>query len=296
MNTKTIPIEGLIHQLEIAGEYPKPSLIKAIWNRQEEACPLLLSVFQEAFLDDWDSKNDPRWYRLKHAGKFMLSWQVEESLPFFTKMYLDDALHDICEWFEEEPAYFGPMAIPHFSKVLDKEVKQDWDYGVALSAGILAKISVFHPEHKEQVAKIFRAKLPPLEQIPLLKEPDYNGIWSSICGDLAALSDVESKPQVLALLDADMIDPMLMDRKSYLREFNNRSYRPVKVNLVVEYESQYKRHMEHQEHMESIKKKEEKQSKVKLAKPRSEPKVGRNEPCPCGSGKKYKKCHGRPGG
>jgi len=24
---------------------------------------------------------------------------------------------------------------------------------------------------------------------------------------------------------------------------------------------------------------------------RSLPKVGRNEPCPCGSGKKYKKCH-----
>ena len=23
--------------------------------------------------------------------------------------------------------------------------------------------------------------------------------------------------------------------------------------------------------------------------------VGRNDPCPCGSGKKYKKCHGRPG-
>jgi preprotein translocase subunit SecA len=28
---------------------------------------------------------------------------------------------------------------------------------------------------------------------------------------------------------------------------------------------------------------------------RDQPKVGRNEPCPCGSGKKYKKCHGRPG-
>jgi preprotein translocase subunit SecA len=26
---------------------------------------------------------------------------------------------------------------------------------------------------------------------------------------------------------------------------------------------------------------------------RAEPKVGRNDPCPCGSGKKYKKCHGR---
>jgi SEC-C motif-containing protein len=26
---------------------------------------------------------------------------------------------------------------------------------------------------------------------------------------------------------------------------------------------------------------------------RSTPKVGRNDPCPCGSGKKYKHCHGR---
>ena len=28
---------------------------------------------------------------------------------------------------------------------------------------------------------------------------------------------------------------------------------------------------------------------------RAEKKVGRNDPCPCGSGKKYKNCHGRPG-
>jgi preprotein translocase subunit SecA len=26
-----------------------------------------------------------------------------------------------------------------------------------------------------------------------------------------------------------------------------------------------------------------------------QPKVGRNDPCPCGSGKKYKKCHGKSG-
>jgi preprotein translocase subunit SecA len=29
---------------------------------------------------------------------------------------------------------------------------------------------------------------------------------------------------------------------------------------------------------------------------RNAPKVGRNDPCPCGSGKKYKKCHGSEGG
>jgi preprotein translocase subunit SecA len=26
---------------------------------------------------------------------------------------------------------------------------------------------------------------------------------------------------------------------------------------------------------------------------REAPKVGRNDPCPCGSGKKFKQCHGR---
>jgi len=34
-------------------------------------------------------------------------------------------------------------------------------------------------------------------------------------------------------------------------------------------------------------------SKAATAMPGGIPKVGRNEPCPCGSGKKYKQCHGR---
>ena len=34
---------------------------------------------------------------------------------------------------------------------------------------------------------------------------------------------------------------------------------------------------------------EKKQKPIK----RNVPKVGRNDPCPCGSGKKFKKCHGK---
>lgn len=40
--------------------------------------------------------------------------------------------------------------------------------------------------------------------------------------------------------------------------------------------------------------KEEQQPKVETVRREAE-KVGRNDPCPCGSGKKYKKCHGKPG-
>ena len=37
------------------------------------------------------------------------------------------------------------------------------------------------------------------------------------------------------------------------------------------------------------------QPDVAVAPVRTEPKIGRNEPCPCGSGKKYKHCHGQIG-
>lgn len=33
-------------------------------------------------------------------------------------------------------------------------------------------------------------------------------------------------------------------------------------------------------------------SQPKIARPTTDKKVGRNEPCPCGSGRKYKHCHG----
>ena len=34
---------------------------------------------------------------------------------------------------------------------------------------------------------------------------------------------------------------------------------------------------------------------VKQPKRRTDKKIYPNDPCPCGSGKKYKNCHGRPG-
>jgi len=34
-------------------------------------------------------------------------------------------------------------------------------------------------------------------------------------------------------------------------------------------------------------------TRQQAAAPAGGPKVGRNDPCPCGSGKKYKQCHGK---
>jgi preprotein translocase subunit SecA len=38
---------------------------------------------------------------------------------------------------------------------------------------------------------------------------------------------------------------------------------------------------------------EEPQQEIKREPVKADPKIGRNDPCPCGSGKKYKSCHGQ---
>ena len=68
-----------------------------------------------------------------------------------------------------------------------------------------------------------------------------------------------------------------------------------RINITTETEEQYQKRMQAQ--------RERQKRDMKLgaaeAKPetvkREEKKVGRNDPCPCGSGKKYKKCHGASG-
>ena len=47
-----------------------------------------------------------------------------------------------------------------------------------------------------------------------------------------------------------------------------------------------------------MKEAKEEQNSVSKPMPRAQPvqvgpKIGRNDPCPCGSGKKYKQCHGK---
>ena len=62
-----------------------------------------------------------------------------------------------------------------------------------------------------------------------------------------------------------------------------------------EIEELKRRHQEMLEaQLEAAKRAQEEQEKGESNQPvkRKTAKVGRNDPCPCGSGKKYKKCHG----
>jgi len=287
--------EALIRALEVAGGEPEPGLIEAIWGRRAEAEPLLLALFREAYHDNWVD-DDPRWYRFVHAGNFMRAWRNEDALPVFADLYMNDELQDWCEWFEEELAEYGPPAVPHFAPVLQLDTGGEWHYGQALASGILRKIAQHHPETREEVLGLLRAQLPTLDSIAQLTENDYQAIWTGVAADLAELHDEESQAQILALFDLELIDEQVFDREWYLETIESKEGGKTAspFDIVAYYRNVYDEQQWFLAWRAAEARREAAQA-AGQAQSRSGPKIGRNDPCPCGSGKKYKHCHGRPG-
>lgn len=291
----------LIKKLSSAGREPHPDLINAIWERREETEPLLLDLFHESFDDAWPSDDDPRWFCLLHAGKFLLSWQNAEALPTFVRLYSsdDDYILNWCEWFEEDLFHYGPVAIPYLAEILNTNTNNphEWHFGKALAGSTLTRVATNYPETREQIASIIRSQLPTIEAILTFTEDDASEMLSNYASELAELADEDSREQILALADADLLYDDFFDRGKYLRDMN-RGFKPQNppkpYDICKDYKDRYEWEQTRLKRIERERTKERAQH-IRAAKPRTEPKIGRNDPCPCGSGKKYKKCHGRPG-
>lgn len=297
MNYDELTAEKLVEKLEMAGEYPEPGLIEAIWERREETEPLLLTMFAESLEDNWGDEDDPRWYRLIHAGKFMLAWQNLAALPIFGRFYGTDdrGLKNMLEWFEEDLYHYGPAAIPYLKEVASKDTGGKWAYGPGLSGSILTRIATYYPETRDDIVTFFRSLLPTMEEIPSLQ--GQNEVWENVAAELGHLGDEESRELVLALFEADLFPEIFIDRKYYL-QYLNKGFRPEQPPEPYDIRDDYRQTYEsHQQNIreEARRKREEHENRIRKGTPRSGLKIGRNEPCPCGSGKKYKHCHGRPG-
>ena len=292
---------ALLAQLERAGRVPETSLVMALFERRAEAEPLVVALFRESYYDEWD-EGDPRWYRFIHAGRLLIAWGTEAALPTFADLYLDDELQDAIEWFEDDAFYFGPPAVPHFLRVLLTATDPGFHYGRSSAASILAKIARRHPETRDTIAAAMRALLPNLDAIPQLPLGDIDEMWLWIVAGLAEMQDEASRPQALALLAHDGNDKMVLDHDSYeaLMRGEIIADDPPVYDLAGSY-AQLARTQEQEQRIA-----EERAAQAARVHPRPPlppvkptpapaAKVGRNDPCPCGSGKKYKHCHGRPG-
>jgi hypothetical protein len=85
---QTYTTEELLAAIETAGRTPDLDLIHTILDRQADVTPGLLHMFHDALNDDWEDEDDPRWYRLVHAGMLLLAFREEAALPVFHDLYL----------------------------------------------------------------------------------------------------------------------------------------------------------------------------------------------------------------
>lgn len=318
----------LLAALETAGRLPDQDLIRACLERRAELTPGLLERLARPDDPDWPG-DDPRQMAQIHAALLLIAYREPAALPIFGELYRrPDALeNNYVEWLDPELPAYGAAAVPMLTDLLHDPAAPDTSRGSA--ATILASIARLHPQAQPDVVAALRAALPPLgaDGLPAVAAADREAppeLWTWAASGLADLHDEASQPQIAALYQADLIHEDiiggLQDYQEHLasddQELWVATHQPTDI---LEIYAELRRSDEHDAAMHALYTEQQaraaaqRQASAKILAParphtpppsggfapkpptyvRAQPKVGRNEPCPCGSGRKYKHCHGK---
>lgn len=326
------PEGRLSEMLEQAGRHPDPDLIRTCIRHQEELTPKLLDIL----LDDvgeqtpeqrWE-EDDPRQYRMIHAGLLLIHFREEDALPLLAEAFRNRKPGSFSDRFVNKLYLYGPPAVPALIDVLHDEEASVW--GRIEAVGELSRIAWENPYSYERVVEALRDILPPLlddgsPDVAGTVDQDDPILWANVAYELARLEDEESRPQIESLFEHDLMDRAVFgDLDAYRRILRGEGeswteFKHVSFDVIEHYEDQYRWAQEEAERRvereredeqseqerwweQSAQDRQQQEARGTQASKgghyegstfvRDEPKVGRNDPCPCGSGRKYKHCCG----
>jgi hypothetical protein len=323
MSAGEMSVAEVLAALEVAGRNPDLDLIRRCLEEREALTPAFLHWLEQAGSEDeeeWDN-DDPRWYRAIHAGLLLIAYREAAALPLFGRIFRDPEQETLIEWFGEEIPAYGPVATDWAIDLAQDRTA--YDYARIAATEILLYIAWHYIEEHQRIVEALRSLLPPLDAdgeliIPAQYRDDVDATWTWAAYALAQLHDRGSEPQITSLYQHDLIDEFVMGGLDDYRELLTSSRAPASLerrsfDILDNYEAVARRAAKSAE-MKSPTGTDAGQkpptsipianllpepppvySDWEVAQPfvRSTPKVGRNEPCPCGSGKKYKQCHGK---
>ncbi len=163
-----------------------------------------------------------------------------------------------------------------FSKELMKE------------AGKLGIDLAKNPERMDEIAERVNHNLEILERYAQFLE-EYDGDEDKA---LAALENDEERKVVLDEIMETMIIPEDEFSERIMQQVLSKMQRLLKKYRGNQDKAFDELPLEEQRYMVTYMMQQQQEEERQMPVVRSEPKIGRNDPCPCGSGKKYKKCHG----
>jgi hypothetical protein len=297
----SLTVDELLGLLERAGRGPNLDLIRAILNQGEATASGLLSMLAAEPGENWDD-DDPRWYRNVHAGLLLCALRQQAAIPLFDKIFRDPDQDTRQEWFDMPVAwYYGPAALPMFTAIAQDSSVDEMCRATAVD--MLTFIALHHPDVQDTIAQTLRDLLPPLDENGALavtdaERQDPPELWTWAVSGLMDLRDLPSQSRVLGMFDRDLIyEGIIGGRNDYLAEFKPRARPPSYAGHEEDIFKTFARLYEEARAEEKRRAREVQKLRTRpAARPaKGTPKVGRNEPCPCGSGKKYKKCCGKRG-
>jgi len=303
-------VHVLVDTLVHAGRHPHPDLIRDCVAIRDDITPALLAILREDVIADtrekhW-GKDDPRWYRMIHAGLLLLHFRAEDALPLFVREYREATIDDFNEWFENRLRLYGPAAVDPLIDLLHDEDAGTW--GRIEAAGELSHIGWAHPETRETVLPALRETLPPLTDEGTPDVPDGGDdlphLWTTLAYQLGRHQDEQSQAQIEALFEDGWIDERFFgDVAEYQRLVHgddDPEFAPATFDVVEYYEDWYE---EGEKERKAVRQRQQtRRDRIRADEEtghyeggtfvRDDANVGRNDPCPCGSGAKYKYCCG----
>ena len=300
-----LSIQELLSKLEELGDQVPGELPQAILAKEQEAVIPLCDVLKSKHY--WEAEDNKQWMPL-HAVKLLGMLADPRALP-----QLVNALILACEvnddWIMEDlPTVFGrigPPAIPLLEEFIHAHERDNkfWRSRSIAVDGLVA-IALNNPHEQERILTFLH------ELFFKEDDPEFLGFAA---GSILDLGDPSSIPVLEKALDRGVIDEfiinrddLLIDRKKPHGMYNNdllNFYDPEQVGKrQVRWEIEYEKEYEKERY--AAQKREEREKSIATELKRLEiantlnernvlpltRKVGRNEPCPCGSGKKFKKC------
>src|SRR4051794_26593069 len=273
MATDTGDLSQLLGQLRQAGQKPGRTLLDRVKAHGQATVRPLIEMAVDEKLHNADSDSPEVWapvHATQLLGELGAPEAIEPLLPLFD--WVDDDY--LAETLPEAFGGIGAPAVAPLRALLFDRGKNVW--ARARAAESLGKIGQGHPETRSDVVSALVACLDPVEsQVP--EDELLNGV---VISELLDLRAVEAAPAIRQAFKQNRVDTSIVDLNNALEdlglppEHSVGAGRPAVIGPRAATDARG----------------------LAIAAPRPSAqvarKVGRNEPCPCGSGKKYKKCHG----
>lgn len=286
MQTERIELRKLLSQLRAVGKDPPRELFDDILAYGQEAVAPLIEIvtqYPSAGLEEDERKYWATYHAIELLGELHAAEAIETILTLRNED--DDWIDDLLP---KSMAQIGRPAVEPLRRALFDPTTDA--YGGARVANALVQIAESAPELRDECVGILIERLD--ADNPRDDQYELRGF---IISDLAHMRAVEALPSIQRAFDEDLVDLFVISREDVDRLIG----RPEGTTAMEAMRPEIDR-MTSSRGMAALEAAvsgapvaaSQQQTRTHQSLPFGR-KVGRNEPCPCGSGKKYKRCHGR---